>query len=147
MFQREWAPCSTEDFQETAVGFSSANISSIHARFTVNSEPTDHGLLDRGRIADPRHSPLSQVFVRLLDVRFKPSDSTVKRWHPNHIAYVLEGGSIEITPQEGKTMKIPIKAGEAVWMDSGHHHATNTGDNDIHARVTELKGNTKKLAK
>ena len=90
---------------------------------------------------------MENEFVRLLDVRFKPGDSTVKHWHPNHIAYVLEGGSIEITPNDGKAMKIPMKAGEAVWMDSGHHHATNTGDSDIHALVIELKGSTKKLGK
>ena len=85
--------------------------------------------------------------VRVLDVRFKPGDSTVSHWHPNHLAYVLEGGAIEITPEKGKAMEIDMKAGGVVWMDSGHHHATNKGKSDIHALIVELKGNTKKLGK
>ena len=85
--------------------------------------------------------------VRVLDVRFKSGDGTVTHWHPNHIAYVLEGGILDFTPHKGKTQKIPMKAGEVVWMDSGHHEASNGGKSDIHALIVELKGNTKKLGK
>jgi quercetin dioxygenase-like cupin family protein len=90
---------------------------------------------------------MENQFVRVLDVRFKPGDSTETHWHPNHIAYVLEGGTVEITPHNGKTMKIPMKAGEVVWMDSGHHHAFNASKSDVHALIVELKENTKKLGK
>jgi quercetin dioxygenase-like cupin family protein len=90
---------------------------------------------------------MENQFVRVLDVRFKPGDRTETHWHPNHVAYVLEGGSVEITPHNGKTQKVPMKTGEVVWMDSDHHHASNEGKSDIHALIIELKGNTKKLGK
>jgi quercetin dioxygenase-like cupin family protein len=103
---------------------------------------------DPAKVASHVYKKLMEnQFVRVLDVRFRPGDHTETHWHPNHIAYVLEGGSLDFTPHNGKTQKIPMKSGEVIWMDSGHHEASNEGKADIHALVIELKGNTKKLGK
>jgi len=83
--------------------------------------------------------------VRVFDVRFKAGDKTAVHWHPNHFGYVLEGGSMEIAPLKGEALKVAAKAGDALWLASGHHSATNTGSSDFHALVVELKGSTKKL--
>ncbi len=85
--------------------------------------------------------------IRVFDVRFKAGATASMHWHPNHFAYVLESGSLVITPPKGDKMKASLKAGEALWMDSGHHEATNPGKTDLHVVVVELKGNTKKLSK
>lgn len=85
--------------------------------------------------------------VRVFDVRFKPGATAKMHWHPNHFAYVFEGGRLVLIPPKGEPFKAAMKTGDAMWMDSGHHEAKNPGKTDIHALVVELKGNTKKLGK
>jgi len=85
--------------------------------------------------------------VRVFDVRFKPGDKAEMHWHPNHLAYILEDGSLDIMPPKGEVMKMTAKAGDVAWMDSGHHEAINKGKTDMHVLVVEFKGNTKKLSK
>ena len=85
--------------------------------------------------------------VRVFDVRFKPGERAVMHWHPNHFVYAFNDGRLEITPPKGEVMKISAKAGDAVWMDSGHHEAVNPAKTDFHAMVVEFKGNTRKLGK
>ena len=90
---------------------------------------------------------MENQLVRVLEVRFKPGDKAETHWHPNHVIYVLEDGSIQITPRRGETQKLDMKAGQVAWMDAGHHEAVNKGKADMHALVIELKGSTKKLGK
>jgi quercetin dioxygenase-like cupin family protein len=84
-------------------------------------------------------------FIRVFDVRFKAGAKAPIHWHPNHFAYVLEAGRVDITPPKGDVMKVSAKAGDTMWIDAGHHEATNPGKADFHALIVELKGNTKKL--
>ncbi len=90
---------------------------------------------------------LENDLVRVFDVRFKPGSKAKMHWHPNHVAYILEDGKLEITPRNGEVMKMAAKKGDAAWMDSGHHEAINKEKSDFHAIVVELKGNTKKISK
>ncbi len=85
--------------------------------------------------------------IRVFDVNFKPGERAEMHWHPNHFAYIFEGGSLEIMPPKGEAMKMEAKAGDAAWMDTGHHEAVNKGKADFHALVVEFKGSTKKLKK
>lgn len=85
--------------------------------------------------------------VRVFEIRFKPGDKAEMHWHPNHLIYVIEDGSLHVTPHKGETQKMSLKAGQVAWMDAGHHEAVNKGNVDLHALVIELKGNTKKLGK
>jgi oxalate decarboxylase/phosphoglucose isomerase-like protein (cupin superfamily) len=85
--------------------------------------------------------------IRVFDIRFKPGEKAVMHWHPNHFVYVIEDGKLAITPPKGDMMKVAVKAGDTMWMDSGHHEAVNPGKTDLHALVVEFKGNTRKLSK
>ena len=85
--------------------------------------------------------------IRVFDVRFKPGAKTPIHWHPNHFAYILESGRLEITPPKGDAVKVSAKAGDTMWLDAGHHEANNPGKTELRAVIVELKGNTKKLSK
>jgi len=103
---------------------------------------------DPAKVASDQYTKIFEnSAIRVFDVRFKPGGRAVKHWHPNHFGYVLEGGHMEITPSKGETMKISTKAGDVMWLDAGHHEATNPGKTDFHALIVELKGNTKKTSK
>ncbi len=85
--------------------------------------------------------------VRVFVVRFKPGERAEMHWHPNHIAYIFENGSLEVVLPDGDVMRMAARAGDVAWMDSGHHEAINRGDADFHALVIEFKGNVKKLGR
>jgi quercetin dioxygenase-like cupin family protein len=103
---------------------------------------------DPAKVASNVYKKLMEnELVRVFEVRFKPGDKAVTHWHPNHVAYIFEDGSLEITTPKGGTMKMVAKAGDVAWMDAGHHEAVNKGKSDMHALVVELKGSTKKLGK
>ena len=103
---------------------------------------------DPAKVASNVYKKLMEnELVRVFDVRFKPGDKAVMHWHPNHLVYVFEDGSLELSLPNGKTQKLVAKGGDTAWMDSGHHQAVNKGKSDMHALVVELKGSTKKLSK
>jgi beta-alanine degradation protein BauB len=77
--------------------------------------------------------------VRVLDVPFKPGAKAAMHYHPNHVIYVLAGGSVKISTPDGKNMNFDLKAGQAIWMEAGQHAAENTGSNEVHNLVVELK--------
>ena len=59
--------------------------------------------------------------------------------HPDHLAYVLEGGSITITVAGGNPLTMAAKAGDALWLEAQTHSAVNVGITPIHILVVELK--------
>ena len=62
--------------------------------------------------------------VRVLTVTFKPGDKAVMHNHPDHVVYVLEGGTMKLTSQ-GKTDVLDLKTGDAVFLNAQSHEAEN----------------------
>jgi quercetin dioxygenase-like cupin family protein len=77
--------------------------------------------------------------IRLLQVTFEPGDKVALHSHPDHAAYVLEGGMITITNSEGKTQEITAKPGDTFWIPAESHSAVNPGKTRISILVIELK--------
>jgi quercetin dioxygenase-like cupin family protein len=77
--------------------------------------------------------------VRVFDVRFKPGEKTPMHSHPDHVMYAFNDGKLRLTPANGKTKEVAVKAGQAVWMDATSHTAENPGKNDLHFVAVELK--------
>jgi oxalate decarboxylase/phosphoglucose isomerase-like protein (cupin superfamily) len=40
--------------------------------------------------------------VRVFEIRFKPGNKAEMHWHPNHIAYIFEDGSLDVMPPKGE---------------------------------------------
>ena len=77
--------------------------------------------------------------VRVLDVKFRPGDKAAMHYHPDHVVYVLNDGTIKITAADGKSMNVELKKGQAIWMQAGRHSAENIGKTESHNVVVELK--------
>jgi quercetin dioxygenase-like cupin family protein len=77
--------------------------------------------------------------ARVFDVRFKPGQKTVMHGHPDHVVYVLSDYTLSLKLPDGSTKQVPLKAGQAIWMDAGQHAAENIGKTEGHALVIELK--------
>ena len=77
--------------------------------------------------------------VRVFEVRFKPGQKTVMHGHPDHVAYVFDGFTLNLKFPDNKSQDIPLKAGQVLWIDAGPHAAQNVGTTDGFALVIELK--------
>lgn len=77
--------------------------------------------------------------VRVFDVRFKPGQKAIMHDHPDHVVYILSDYTLDLTLPDGSSQKIPLKAGQAIFMSAGPHEAENIGQTEGHALVVELK--------
>jgi len=77
--------------------------------------------------------------ARVFDVRFKPGQKAVMHGHPDHVVYVLSDYTLNLMAPDGSSQKVPLKAGQAIWMDAGPHAAENIGKTEGHALVIEFK--------
>lgn len=77
--------------------------------------------------------------VRVMEVTFNPGDEIAMHWHPDHVAYVREGGKLAITPDGGKATEADLAPGAALWIKSEKHSAKNVGTTKIVVGVIELK--------
>jgi len=77
--------------------------------------------------------------VRLFDVAFNPGDKAVMHGHPDHVVYVIEGGTNRLTFPDGKSVDVDLKPGQALWIDAGQHETVNAGKSNVHLLVFELK--------
>ena len=81
--------------------------------------------------------------VRVFDVTFKKGAKIPDHAHPDHLAYVVSGGQLEITSPgaEGtkKKDKMDLAPGQGVFLPATVHAAKNTGKSEIKLVVVELK--------
>ncbi|MGZ6346831.1 MAG: cupin domain-containing protein [Anaerolineales bacterium] len=77
--------------------------------------------------------------VRMFDVRFKPGQRAEMHGHPDHVIYVISDYTLNLMLPDGISQEVPLKAGQAFWMNAGPHAAENIGKTEGHAVVIELK--------
>lgn len=77
--------------------------------------------------------------VRAMEVTFKKGDSIAVHDHPDHMAYAMTDGKLQITPEGKPAQEFEIKKGQALWITAEAHQARNIGDNEIRLLVVELK--------
>jgi quercetin dioxygenase-like cupin family protein len=77
--------------------------------------------------------------VRVFEVKFKPGQKAVMHGHPDHVVYVIDDYTLNLTLPDGKNMDVPLKAGQTIFMNAGPHAAENIGKTEGRALVVELK--------
>jgi quercetin dioxygenase-like cupin family protein len=77
-------------------------------------------------------------YARVIEVVFKPGDTAKMHHHPQHMAYVINGGQLRLT-SGGKSQEMTLTDGQVVFLTEQHHEATNVGDSTIDLLVVEFK--------
>lgn len=77
--------------------------------------------------------------VRVFNVQFKPGQKAVMHRHPDHVVYVLKGGTNHLTFPDSQPLDIDLKPGQALFLEAGPHETTNIGSTDVNLLVFELK--------
>lgn len=78
--------------------------------------------------------------LRVLKVTVTPGDEAKMHWHPRNINYVLRGGELEFTAQNGERKVILLTAGQVTSATSEMYHAVkNNSDKIVETIQVELK--------
>lgn len=76
--------------------------------------------------------------VRVLQGTYKPGDSSIMHAHPDFSLYVLEGGTVELTAENGNKQNIEFKKDMAVVLPATTHSAKNIGKTTLKLIVVEV---------
>lgn len=82
--------------------------------------------------------------VRVMEVTFKPGTKIGPHSHPDHVGYVVTGGTLRLTPEGGKSTDASLDHGSVLYIPAETHAAENAGPTTIKVIVTELKDLPKK---
>jgi quercetin dioxygenase-like cupin family protein len=77
--------------------------------------------------------------ARVMQVTFKPGQSIAWHSHPDHLVYVISGGSLSVFKPDGSSQALKLKTGEVLYLPAEKHRGRNTGKTTLRLLVTELK--------
>lgn len=82
---------------------------------------------------------LENESMRMYEVTFKPGAKIAQHSHPDHVAFIVSGGTLRVT-QPGKEAQIfQLKTGEAAFLPAQSHDAANTGTTEVKLATVELR--------
>ncbi len=76
---------------------------------------------------------------RVYEITFKPGQSIGMHAHPDHVVYVVQGGTLEIEEKGKKPIKMAGKPGDTFFLTAQTHRAKNIGKTTFKAVVVELR--------
>ncbi len=77
--------------------------------------------------------------TRLCEVTFPPGATIAPHSHPQHLIYVLAGGTLRITVEGGEPQDIELTPGASLWTPAETHHAENIGTTELKVVVVEFR--------
>jgi quercetin dioxygenase-like cupin family protein len=77
--------------------------------------------------------------IRALEVTFAKGASIAVHDHPDHMAYAMTAGKLEIAPEGKDPQVVEVTPGMALWIPAEAHSARNAGDTELKLLVVELK--------
>ena len=83
---------------------------------------------------------LENEHVRVIEYALLPGERDQWHTHPPKVSYVVTGGTLRITTEDGQSFLTEEKAGSATWMDAlGRHYAQNVGKTPVRIVPVEVK--------
>ena len=76
--------------------------------------------------------------IRVLEINYKPGDSSAMHSHPDGVLYVVEGGKTEFTMPDGSKQVYELKAGDAMISPAETHSVKNIGTTTTKAILVEV---------
>src|ERR1041385_7605891 len=77
--------------------------------------------------------------VRVLELRDKPGDKAALHSHPDYIVYAFAPFKRKFYSADGTSVEIEGHAGDCVFSHALTHAEENTGTNETHVLMIELK--------
>jgi quercetin dioxygenase-like cupin family protein len=105
---------------------------------TVKAPPKQQDL-DATKIAPGLYTVVKDTMgIRVLNIAYKPGDSSAMHSHPDNALYVIDGGKTLFTAQDGSKQIVEFKSGAMNISGAGMHSVKNVGKNTIRAILVEV---------
>ncbi len=76
--------------------------------------------------------------IRMVEVLYKPGDSSALHWHPDYAVYAIEGGAATFYAKDGSSMVNEMKQGVTMIRPGEWHSVKNNGKTNIHVMLVEV---------
>ncbi len=84
---------------------------------------------------------LENEYVRVIEYQIGPGEKDNWHTHPAKVSYVISGGSLRITTEEGESFIVQEEVNSTSWFGSvGRHYAENVGETPVRIVFVEIKG-------
>lgn len=105
---------------------------------TADSTSTKQSM-DAVTVAPDRYSVIKDsAGIRVLQINYKPGDSSAMHTHPDNVLYVVEAGKTEFTMADGSKQVAELKPGDAMVLPGGTHSVKNIGNTTTKAILVEV---------
>ena len=83
---------------------------------------------------------LENDHVRVIEYELLPGQRDQWHTHPPKASYVISGGTLRITTEDGSYFNVTEATGAATWMNAlGRHFAENVGHTPVRILLVEVK--------
>ena len=100
--------------------------------------------IDAAKVAPGLYTVLKDTMgIRLVEVNYKPGDSSAFHTHPVNAIFFISGGKAEFTLKDGSKANVELKTGISNIRAAEAHRVKNTGKTAIKVLLVEVsrKGN------
>ena len=107
---------------------------------TASTPGNDMENMDAVKMAPNLYKVVADTLgIRILDVTYKPGDSSVMHWHPDNAVYFIDGGTSIFYGKDGSKMVMNVKPGMAAVRGAETHSVKNTGKTTVHVLLVEVR--------
>src|SRR5262245_55700639 len=95
---------------------------------TTKTTEMNNMTIDEVKVARDLYKVLADTMgIRMVEVNYKPGDSSAMHWHPDYAIYVVEGGKVTFYNKDGTSMENELPSGATMIRPAEFHAAKNTG--------------------
>lgn len=106
---------------------------------TAAQQQPDH--IDPALVSPDKYTVLLEnEHVRVLEYQIPPGEKEAWHTHPPKVAYILSGGKLRITTEDGDSFVVEEDSDSVAWMNAvGRHFGENIGTTPIRIVLVEIK--------
>ena len=109
------------------------------ASTTAADSNAGKAVMDAVTVAPDRYTVVKDsAGIRVLQINYKPGDSSAMHSHPDGVLYVVDGGKTEFTMQDGSKQVFDLKDGDAMISPADVHSVKNIGNTTTKAVLIEV---------
>ena len=107
---------------------------------TMDTTTTTHNQdMDATKVAPAQYTVAKDTMgIRVLNILYKPGDSSGMHSHPDNALYVIDGGKTQFTAKDGSKQVVDIKSGVGMIGGAETHSVKNVGNTTVRAILVEV---------
>ena len=106
---------------------------------TMTDSTTQNQDMDAAKVAPGLYTVAKDSMgIRVLNILYKPGDSSAMHSHPDNVLYVIDGGKGEFTGKDGSKQVVDLKPGMTMIGGAETHSVKNVGTTTMKAILVEV---------